>query len=48
VSWATIQNNLGNGIHALGSARRTARLEEAVAAFRDALMERTPERVLID
>jgi hypothetical protein len=41
--WAQTQNNLGN---ALGQREsETARLEEAVAAYRAALEERTRERV---
>jgi tetratricopeptide (TPR) repeat protein len=50
--WAATQNNLGNALQALGGRERereresgTARLEEAVAAFRDALKEYTRERV---
>jgi hypothetical protein len=39
------QNNLGNALSALGERESgTARLEEAVAAYRAALEERTCER----
>jgi hypothetical protein len=39
------QNNLGNALRALGERESgTARLAEAVTAFRDALEELTPER----
>ena len=40
------QNNLGNALQALGDRESgTTRLEEAVAAYRAALEERTRERV---
>ena len=43
------QNNLGNALATLGERESgTARLEEAVAAYRDALQERTRERVPLD
>ena len=43
------QNNLGIALSTLGERESgTARLEEAVAAFRDALQERTRERVPLD
>ena len=43
------QNNLGNELGTLGERENgTARLEEAVAAYRDALKERTRERVPLD
>src|SRR5207237_2496369 len=43
--WAKTQNNLGNALRVLGERESgTARLEEAVAAFRDALQERTRAR----
>ena len=47
--WATTQNNLGNVLRILGERESgTARLEEAVAAYRAALEERTRERVPLD
>jgi predicted component of type VI protein secretion system len=46
LDWASTQNNLGNALRALGGRESgTARLEEALAAFRVALEERTRERV---
>ena len=43
------QNNLGNALWTLGERESgTARLEEAVAAYRAALKERTRERVPLD
>ena len=43
------QNNLGNALATLGERESgTARLEEAVAAYRAALEERTRERVPLD
>ena len=43
--WARIQNNLGNALSTLGQRESgTARLEDAVAAFRAALEERTRDR----
>ena len=42
-------NNLGNALRLLGERESgTARLEEAVAAYREALQERTRERVPLD
>ena len=44
--WAMTQNNLGNALSRLGERESgTERLEEAVAAYRAALQERTRERV---
>jgi Tetratricopeptide repeat len=44
LQWATTQNNLGNALSTLGARESgTARLEEAVAAFRAALEEWTRE-----
>ena len=38
--WATTQNNLGNALQALGKRESgTARLEEAMSAYRNALLE---------
>ena len=49
LQWAMTQNNLGNALSSLGERESgTARLEEAVAAFRAALTERTRERVPLD
>jgi tetratricopeptide (TPR) repeat protein len=46
LDWATTQNVLGNALRDLGELEnRTARLEEAVAAYREALKVRTRERV---
>jgi tetratricopeptide (TPR) repeat protein len=46
LNWAATQNNLGNALTTLGARESgTARLEEAVAAYRAALEERTRERV---
>jgi hypothetical protein len=43
------QNNLGNALSTLGAREPgTARLEEAVAAYRDALTEGTRDRVPLD
>jgi hypothetical protein len=40
------QNNLGIALQTLGARESgTARLEEAVTAYRDALLERTRDRV---
>jgi exonuclease VII small subunit len=45
LDWAMTQNNLGNALRVLGERESgTARLEEAVAAYRDALQEYTRER----
>ncbi|MGH6843815.1 MAG: tetratricopeptide repeat protein [Methylocella sp.] len=44
--WAMIQNYLGNALKVLGERESgTARLEEAVVAFREALQENSRERV---
>ncbi|MEL6363024.1 MAG: hypothetical protein AAFR21_18300, partial [Pseudomonadota bacterium] len=49
LDWARTQNNLGNALKSLGNRESgTARLEEAVAAYRLALEERTRERVPLD
>ena len=49
LQWATTQNNLGLALARLGERESgTARLEEAVAAYREALKERTRERVPLD
>ena len=49
LDWAKTQNNLGNALLRLGERESgTARLEEAVAAYRAALMECTRERVPLD
>jgi tetratricopeptide (TPR) repeat protein len=49
LDWAMTQNNLGNALSRLGEWESgTARLEEAVAAYRAALEERTRERVPLD
>lgn len=49
LAWATTQNNLGNALLSLGEREGdAARLEEAVAAFRLALVEQTRERVPLD
>jgi tetratricopeptide (TPR) repeat protein len=46
LDWATTQNNLGNALGYLGGrASGTAKLEEAVIAYQEALKERTRERV---
>jgi tetratricopeptide (TPR) repeat protein len=46
LQWARTQNNLGNALTVLGERESgTARLEEAVAAYHEALKERTRERV---
>jgi hypothetical protein len=45
LDWATTQNNLGTALETLGERESgTARLEEAAAAFREALQERTRAR----
>jgi len=47
--WATTQMNLGNALQTLGGRESgTDRLEEAVAAYRLALEERTRDRVPLD
>jgi tetratricopeptide (TPR) repeat protein len=44
--WATTQSNLGNALSMLGERESgTARLEEAVTAYRAALEERSRDRV---
>jgi hypothetical protein len=49
LDWAMTQNNLGGALLRLGERESgTARLEEAVAAFRAALEEMTRERVPLD
>jgi tetratricopeptide (TPR) repeat protein len=49
LDWAMTQNNLGLALSRLGERESgTARLEEAVAAYRDALKEHTRERVPLD
>ena len=46
LDWAGTQNNLGTALETLGERESgTARLEEAVAAYRAALQEYTRERV---
>jgi exonuclease VII small subunit len=46
---AMTQNNLGNALKVLGERESgTARLDEAVAAFREALQEWTRARVPLD
>jgi hypothetical protein len=46
LQWATTQNNLGNALLRLGERESgTERLEESVAACREALEEMTRERV---
>jgi hypothetical protein len=47
LDWATTQNNLGAALSTLGQSG-TEHLDEAVAAYRDALKERTCERVPLD
>jgi tetratricopeptide (TPR) repeat protein len=49
LQWAGTQNNLGNALKTLGERESgTGKLEEAVAAYREALKERTRERVPLD
>jgi tetratricopeptide (TPR) repeat protein len=49
LDWAMTQNNLGAALRALGERESgTARLEEAVAAYRAALEEWTRARVPLD
>jgi tetratricopeptide (TPR) repeat protein len=49
LDWAQTQNNLGNALRRLGEREAgTARLEEAVQAYRAALEEYTRERVPLD
>ena len=46
LDWARTQNNLGNTLVSLGRREAgTAQLKEALAAFREALKEKTRERV---
>jgi hypothetical protein len=46
LDWAGTQNNLGIALSSLGDRENgTAKLEEAVVAYREALKERTRERV---
>jgi hypothetical protein len=46
LDWATTQNNLGAALWTLGERESgTAKLVEAVAAYREALKERTRARV---
>jgi hypothetical protein len=46
LDWAAMQNNLGTALSTLGERESgTARLEEVVSAFRDALQEGTQEAV---
>jgi uncharacterized protein with beta-barrel porin domain len=48
-AWVATQNNLGNALATLGSRESgTARLEEAVAAYRAALEEMTRDRAPVD
>jgi tetratricopeptide (TPR) repeat protein len=49
LDWAMTQMNLGNALEALGERESgTAKLEEAVSAYREALKENTRERVPLD
>jgi hypothetical protein len=49
LDWATTQSNLGLALSRLGERESgTERLLEAVAAYRDALKERTRERAPLD
>ena len=49
LDWAMTQNNLGTALSTLGAREPgTARLDEAVTAYREALKERTRERVPLD
>jgi hypothetical protein len=49
LDWAEAQDNLGRALEVLGERESgTARLEEAVAAYRAALEERTRDRVPLD
>jgi tetratricopeptide (TPR) repeat protein len=49
LTWATIQNNLGNALKTLGERESgTARLEQAVDAYSNALAEYTRERAPLD
>jgi tetratricopeptide (TPR) repeat protein len=47
--WAMTQNNLGNALARLGERESgTGKLEEAITAYREALKERTSERVPLE
>ena len=47
--WAATQSNLGGALQALGARESgTAKLEQAVVAFREALKEQTRERAPLD
>jgi hypothetical protein len=49
LDWATTQNNLGLALQVIGDRESgTAKLEEAIAAYREALKERTCECVPLD
>jgi hypothetical protein len=49
MQWATTQSNLGVALSSLGKRESgTAKLEEAVVAYREALKEYTRERVPLD
>jgi hypothetical protein len=49
LDWARTQNNLGTALWTLGERESgTAKLEEAVAAYRESLKEKTRERVPLD
>ena len=49
LDWASAQNDLGVALESLGEREAdTARLEEAVAAYREALVDRARERVPLD
>ena len=49
LQWAATQNHLGVALSRLAARERgTARLEEAIAVFRDALKERTRERLPLE
>jgi tetratricopeptide (TPR) repeat protein len=49
LDWAATQNNLGTALRTLGARESgTARLTEAVTAYRAALTEQTRERVPLD
>jgi tetratricopeptide (TPR) repeat protein len=49
LQWATTQNNLGVALGSLGERESgTAKLEEAVVAYREALKEQTRERAPLD
>jgi Tetratricopeptide repeat len=49
LDWAMTQNNFGNALARLGERESgTAHLEEAAAAYRLALEERTRDRVPLD